>query len=325
MSAQIKNKASQLTFRCRKDVKKILDQEIKCIPSDEYRRRNAENQLFGDLYIPESLPTVEWYTPTLEKEVDRDVKKVEVMTPAQEVIAFKRYNFCRWKLIQLQKTARENKKNGKPTRFYPEVIQWHRRTQHLREYLFRTNLGLILYLLKKKGAYLQGQDLSEVISASEDTLLRCIDKFNVARGFKFSTYACRAIIKEFSRLVQKSQRKNRFEGVSFDPEISDAHVYQESKDTNNKDFCVEVLQKIIKENTAELTETEKTVLNLRHNLDRTQKEGSYMTLDQVGDQTGGLSKERIRQIQRKAQQKIRAVLEIMLRGPQEEEEEKEEV
>ena len=44
----------------------------------------------------------------------------------------------------------------------------------------------------------------DLISEGNKALLRSVEKFDVSRGFKFSTYACRAILKGFSRLATKT-------------------------------------------------------------------------------------------------------------------------
>jgi DNA-directed RNA polymerase specialized sigma subunit len=38
-------------------------------------------------------------------------------------------------------------------------------------------------------------DFAEIVSEGNMALMRAVDKFNVDKGFKFSTYACRAILK----------------------------------------------------------------------------------------------------------------------------------
>ena len=49
-------------------------------------------------------------------------------------------------------------------------------------------------------------EFAEIVSEGNMALMRAVDKFSVDRGFKFSTYACRAILKAFSRTAMKSSR-----------------------------------------------------------------------------------------------------------------------
>jgi RNA polymerase primary sigma factor len=76
--------------------------------------------------------------------------------------------------------------------------------------------------------------------------------------------------------------------------------------------CVDELRQIIADNRAELTEIERSVLHHRFALTTPQHdpddEAHSLTLEQVG-KIIGVTKERVRQIQNKALEKIRNTLE----------------
>ena len=102
------------------------------------------------------------------------------------------------RLCRLQKLI---KKSGLTRSRAEQVLEWHRRFEHFREYLVRTNLALVLAMAKR--TRLGDVDFAEIVSEGNMALIRAVDKFNVDRGFKFSTYACRAILKAFSRTAMK--------------------------------------------------------------------------------------------------------------------------
>ena len=136
-------------------------------------------------------------------------------------------------------------------------------------------------------------------------LIRAVDKFNVDRGFKFSTYACRAILKAFSRTALKSSRhKTRFP-VEFEPDMEKSDWSDRKRDMVEED-CIDELKQIVDRNLADLSNVEETVIRRRFNWE--QHEESPLTLEEVG-QIIGVTKERVRQIQNKALAKIRGVLE----------------
>ena len=67
----------------------------------------------------------------------------------------------------------------------------------------RANLRLVVSIAKK---HLAGpQTLFELISNGNVSLMRAIEKFDCARGFKFSTYASWAIMKNFARSVPRER------------------------------------------------------------------------------------------------------------------------
>src|SRR5438874_12349699 len=148
-------------------------------------------------------------------------------------------------------------------------------------------------------------DFAEVVSEGNMALIRAVDKFNVDRGFKFSTYACRAILKAFSRTALKaSKHRTRFP-VEFEPDMEKSDWSDRKRDTVEEE-CVDELKMIVDRNLADLSSVEQTVIKQRFNWQEQQE--SSLTLEEVG-KIIGVTKERVRQIQNKALAKIRQVME----------------
>jgi RNA polymerase sigma factor (sigma-70 family) len=136
-------------------------------------------------------------------------------------------------------------------------------------------------------------------------LMRAVDKFNVDKGFKFSTYACRAILKAFSRTAMKSSRYKTHFPVEFEPEMEKSDWDDRRRDMVEED-CIDELKQIVDRNLADLSDTEQTVIRRRFNWQ--QQEDTPLTLEEVG-KIIGVTKERVRQIQNKALLKIKSVME----------------
>jgi len=132
-----------------------------------------------------------------------------------------------------------------------------------------------------------------------------VDKFNVDRGFKFSTYACRAILKAFSRTAMKHSRHRTRFPVEFEPDLEKSDWIDKKRDVVEED-CIDELKQIVDRNLADLSDTEQTVIRRRFNWQ--QAEESPLTLEEVG-KIIGVTKERVRQIQNKALAKIRKLME----------------
>ena len=184
-----------------------------------------------------------------------------------------------------------------------QVVEWHRRFEHFREYLVRTNLALVLAMAKR--TRLGDVDFAEIVSEGNMALMRAVDKFNVDKGFKFSTYACRAILKAFSRTAMKSNRYKTHFPVEFEPEMERSDWNDRRRDIVEED-CVDELKQIVDRNLAELSDVEQTVIRRRFNWK--QAEETPLTLEEVG-KIIGVTKERVRQIQNKALLKIKSVME----------------
>jgi RNA polymerase sigma factor (sigma-70 family) len=281
-------------------VEGILAANYAYMDSPVFKNRNIEKELFTFDTEEPKLPLTSWYQPTREDLESERVTTPQLMSAAEEKLMFLRFNFAKRKLESLQKKARQQ---GITPELAEDVLEWHRRFEHFREYLVRTNLALVLAMAKR--VRLGDVDFAEIVSEGNMALLRAVDKFNVDRGFKFSTYACRAILKAFSRTSMKHNRHRVKFPVEFEPDLEKSDWADKRRDQVEED-CIDELKAIVDRNLADLSTVEETVIRRRFNWD--QHDDSSLTLEDVG-KIIGVTKERVRQIQNKALSKIRAVME----------------
>lgn len=214
---------------------------------------------------------------------------------ADEVRLFLRYNYARYRLESLARTE-----DGKISRARTaEMLRWYRRAMRLRSDLTGANLALVIAMAKR--TKIPDVDFSELISEGNMALLRAIEKFDVSRGYKFSTYACRVILKSFSRLATKSLTHRKRFGVEFDASMEPGD-HTEQKRRNVRNDALARLHMILLKNHANLNATEQRVIDERFAL--TEVSRKKKTLALIGSEMG-VSKERIRQIQRSALAKLR--------------------
>jgi RNA polymerase sigma factor (sigma-70 family) len=230
----------------------------------------------------------------------------EVLSPEEERTLFLRFNYCRCRVVRVLARHRGRRLTAGAAR---ELLHWSRLAQEFRTQIVRANTSLVLAMARRSRN--RGVELAELVSEGNLALLRCVDKFDVSRGYKFSTYACRAILASFSRAGAKAARQRAQFPTPFDPAMERSD-YLETRREVIEHECVEELKRILFENSAALSQVERRVLNARFLLDQPDgRAGRRRTLDQVGDLLG-VSKERVRQIQNQAMIKLRAVLEERL-------------
>jgi RNA polymerase sigma factor (sigma-70 family) len=297
------SRAKPIPRALRAQAEQILAEEHAFMDSPVFRRKNIESELFSFEEkggVEPSLPLTSWYQPTREEIADQLSGTPQLMKAPEEKMMFLRFNFAKRKLGAIQRKA---KKEGLTRETAEQLVEWHRRYEHFREYLVRTNLALVLAMAKR--TRLGDVDFAEIVSEGNMALMRAVEKFNVDKGFKFSTYACRAILKAFSRTAMKSNRyKTRFP-VEFEPEMEKSDWSDRKRDEVEED-CIDELKQIVDRNLADLSDTEQTVIRRRFNWQ--QQEESPLTLEEVG-KIIGVTKERVRQIQNKAMLKIKSVME----------------
>jgi RNA polymerase sigma factor (sigma-70 family) len=284
----------------RERVTRLVEENYAYMDSPTFRRKHVEEELFTE-DAERELPLTSWYQPTRVDLAELGYgSPPQLMKGPEERLMFLRYNYCKKRLLSLQK---EIKAEGLTLARAQAFLDWHRKFEHFREYLVRTNLALVLAMAKR--TRLGDVDFAEIVSEGNMALLRAVDKFSIDRGFKFSTYACRAILKGFSRTAMKaSKHRTRFP-VEFEPDMEHSDWADRRRD-QIEDDCIDELKAIVDRNLADLSNVEQTVIRRRFNWQ--QVEESPMTLEEVG-KIIGVTKERVRQIQNKALAKIRTVME----------------
>jgi RNA polymerase primary sigma factor len=299
-----RTKKTQPAARIPRDLRRradaVLQEHYAFMDSSIFRRKNIERELF-DFEVEPALPRTSWYQPTRDEMLEQEIVGApQLMKGDEERLMFLRFNYAKRRLIRVQKLI---KKDGLTRERAQELLEWHRRFEHFREYLVRTNLALVLAMAKR--TRLGDVDFAEIVSEGNMALIRAVEKFNVDRGFKFSTYACRAILKAFSRTAMKHSRHRTRFPVEFEPDLEKSDWQDKRRDQVEED-CIDELKQIVDRNLADLSDTEQTVIRRRFNWQ--QQEESPLTLEEVG-KIIGVTKERVRQIQNKALAKIRKLME----------------
>ncbi len=224
------------------------------------------------------------------------------LTPEQHM--FLKLNYCRYRVARVLEDFSGKRLSAEAAR---ELLRWELRAEEARCDVVRANVPLVLAMSKR--TRITGADIADLISEGNLALLRSVDKFDCARGFKFSTYACRAILKAFSRVAARAARMRGYFPTEYDPTLEKSDYVERRRDDFELE-CVDELKAILISNRANLSEIERRVLAARFALDEPASDpaAKARTLEQVGALIG-VTKERVRQIQNKALTKLRVMLE----------------
>ncbi len=295
-------------------VKRVMEEKYEYIDNELFHEPDAEKKLFDEAPAIKR-PDTSWYHPVMENlsaaaRVSHGAGAV-LLTAAEERTLFLQFNYCRYRVCRIREQVGRDRITAEQAR---ELLKWHRRAEERRDQIAQTNLALVLAMAKR--TRMSEVDFADLVSEGNMALLRAVDKFDVARGFKFSTYACRAILKAFSRSGVKLSRYRQLFPTDFDPKLERSD-YMERKREDHETDCVDEIRDIIRDNRAELSQIEQEVIEHRFGLapgseppaeGGARKEPGALTLEQVG-RIIGVTKERVRQIQNKALEKIRNTLE----------------
>jgi len=226
----------------------------------------------------------------------RDLYDTPLLSPQAERDLFRRYNYLKFKADKLRKQISLNHVR---TRLLRQIETLLIEANGVKNEIVQANLRLVVSIAKK---HLGGpQELFELVSDGNVSLMKAVEKFDFSRGFRFSTYASWAIVRNFARTIpQERYQLDRYEATQ--DEVLDAAAGLERFDPNavNLPELRESLDVLL----VQLTPRERTILIDHYGLNETQ---SAKTLDQLG-QSLGLSKERVRQIEAGALQKLRVIM-----------------
>ena len=170
------------------------------------------------------------------------------------------------------------------------------RAAKIKNEIVQANLRLVVSIAKRHLSL--GQDLFEIISDGNVSLMRAVDKFDYTRGFKFSTYASWAIMKNYARSVPEQRRyRDRYQ-TGWDELLDSMDAcYPDEDDSDHLAAVRGTLDRML----ATLETRECSILRQRYGLD---EPGQPQTLEQIGRRFG-VSKERIRQLEARAITKLR--------------------
>ena len=267
------------------------------VPSDLFDLPTAEQQLFGSEADDIEIPL--W---TTFPEVAEDIKPARKgrrnrLSAREESQLFLRYNYARHRLAGLAAEQLRRATLGRAK----EMVVWYERAMKARADLVRANLALVLAMAKR--ARIPNVDFGEIVSEGNMALLRAVEKFDAGRGFKFSTYGCRAILKSFNRLATKTGQYHQRFPAEYDPAMEKSDYDVKHHEFRQAD-TIETVREILLLNRAALTDVERTVVMERFAINTEERR---KTLAEVGKMVG-LTNERIRQIQGCALGKIRKAL-----------------
>jgi RNA polymerase primary sigma factor len=287
---------------------RLLEQPLDYIPHDDFARAELDAEILAD------MPDVEEYeVKKRSMRAPRDVPpelgacyEYPLLSAAQERHLFRKMNYLKFKAVQLRNELR-TEVDG-PIDASRVKIQVLNDIEHLqdeasdiKDTLINANMRLVVNIAKRHGA--QSDNFFELLSDGNMSLIRAVEKFDFGRGFKFSTYASWAIMKNFARSIpDEKHRRERF--VTGHEEVFDI-----APDTRTDEHEVVATKERATHSVNRLLEylepREREIIRMRAGLDNHAK---GMTLEEIGQQFG-ITKERVRQLNARAMKKLRTLAE----------------
>jgi RNA polymerase primary sigma factor len=278
----------------------LADTTIEYIEMPEFAAPDAETVL---LRGPADSPIEEIYRerPTRPPPQGlhpylQDLYREPLLTPAGERRLFEQYNYLRYR-------AEQRRRRLRPANVQPddisEIESWLDRAHKVKNAILRANLRLVVSVARQHAGR-GGLTIADLISEGNLALIRAVEKFDVGRGFRFSTYATWILVRHFARIV--SDERARRERQATDPQdwADPAQTDATPALPSESDFA----NKSLRAGIERLGTRERLVIEKYFGLSNADDARS---LKQISKELG-ISKERARQLKERALKQLRLTL-----------------
>ena len=285
---------------------RLMDLRIEYITSPEFDEPVNEAVIMGDMPGAEEFEEKR-RSMRIPKDAPPELAslyEMPLLAKDQEQHLFRKMNYLKFKALHLLESMKGGDGQIDPasvlTQELDQVELWLQEANGIKDLLIACNMRLVVSIAKRHGNHTE--NLFELLSDGNMSLIRAVEKFDYFRGNKFSTYASWAIMKNFARSIpEEKNRRERY--VTGAEELFDAAP---DGRTDEQEMLASAEQATHRVNRLleYLDPREREIIRLRAGLDN--EEG--LTLEKIGEKLG-ITKERVRQLNVRAMKKLRTLAE----------------
>jgi RNA polymerase primary sigma factor len=223
----------------------------------------------------------------------------ELLTPEQERILFREMNLLKYRANVLRsRIDPDNVPDDVELASMDAIESQLAQAQRIRDHLIKANMRLVISIVKK--FVTPQQSFDDLLSEGVVTLMKAVEKFDFDRGFRFSTYAYRSILRHVYRTVTQAAK----EEASFTRDAEE-WAFEDAGTSSSSSMSDQVwsnLRELLGALLDQLDRRERFIIRSRYALGAHRKVRTFQFLaDKLG-----VSKERVRQLESRAVAKLQA-------------------
>ena len=275
-------------------IEQVMELPLDYIYNEDFECKNRAAEFLAPMPEPATAPR-KVRVPSGLPSYLAALYDVPLLTREQEYHLFRKMNYLKHCASRLREKLAQPSPN-KLDRIN-QIDDLYEQVVHVKNKIVQSNLRLVVSIAKRHVA--NSDDFFSLISDGNMSLIRAAEKFDYARGNKFSTYASWAIMKNFARSIPTEFRyRDRFRTTTEE-------LFVSQQDQRQDPYMEETIQKTRQRELSKilnhLNEREQKIIMARFGLGQDKEP---LTLKQVGEEMG-VTKERIRQLEARALGKLR--------------------
>jgi RNA polymerase primary sigma factor len=278
-----------------KIAKRLLGEEIEFIGRADFTDSSVCEVIFDDgRLLPASSDAMKpGKTPELPPHLAR-LCEAKLLTADEEKSVFSRMNYLRFRANELRQELSVESPDCWTMRRIEALLKaadWYR------DRMIKANMRLVISIVKK---FVNTQNaFDDLLSDGIVALLRAVDKFDVGLGFRFSTYATQVVRRNTYRRVMDKQKERQ--KVTLSIHDSGVDISDEHRSSSMSEGRWNALRGRLSTMLDQLDRREKLIVRARFSLGGHRR---VQTLQRLADKLG-VSKERVRQLEKRALEKLR--------------------
>lgn len=274
--------------------RRLIATDLKYVHNQEFEAPNADEVILAP--PPEEASVRRIRPPRDLPPYLQELYRCPLLSAERERHMFRLYNYLKFKADRARKgldpLAAADVMLGRIEALLAKAEQ-------VKNDILRANLRLVVSIARKHVG--QASSFFETVSDGNLALMRAVEKFDYARGFKFSTYASWAVMRSYARSIPEQNYAAARLVTGVDEMLATAPSPGQAVE---RESVLDGIRQVLRKGLDLLNDRERDVVLRHYGLDGS---GNAMTLDQIG-KVIGVTKERVRQIERQAITKLKAGL-----------------
>jgi RNA polymerase primary sigma factor len=278
--------------------RKLVETEIDFIANHEFCTRGAEKKIL-QRQNPEDSPRRKSSKSSVPKDLPAHLARLceaKLLTADEERDLFRRMNYLKYRAnvtrSRLDPDSPDAEAMAKVERLMLEAGS-------VRDRIIQANMRLVISIVKK--FVTPKHSFDELLSDGIVSLMHAVDKFDYDKGFRFSTYAYRAIARNAYRTITDQHKEDSRYDLSVSEDLTNVPEEERSSSLGEQEWIQ--MREHLAAMMHHLDRRERFIIRGRFALGAHRKVRTFQCLaDKLG-----VSKERVRQLEQRAIGKLQAM------------------